>query len=217
MMNEYVCSTTNLVNRTAEKNKLKLSAYKIFFWFVAGGVVGFLIETVWCWFDFGQFTSRTSNLFFPMSCVWGTGCVMICILQYTNRWNNLFYIFVKNMICCALFEFVCGWFGQIVLGVTFWDYTAMPLHIGKYVNMPFCLLWGLLSLAWGKWIYPILDKKLETFLAKAKYSWLQLFVLFMIVTNVISGTALLRMRERQKSPKMKDAVSGEKIYRTNAY
>ncbi|NCB92093.1 MAG: hypothetical protein EOM40_05895 [Clostridia bacterium] len=232
--------TVAVAVKTEKVRKIELVIYKIFCWFVIGGVMGFLIETVWCWFDFGEFTSRTSNLFFPMSCVWGMGCVLICILQCTNKQSNQFFRFVKNAFNCAAFELLCGWFGELYLGVTFWDYSGMPLHIGKYINLPFCLGWGLLSLAWGKWIYPTLDAKLEKFFDKTKRTWIRIFIVFMVVTNLISWTALVRMKERQSDPspsnyiekvydqyfpdpvlqkyfpKMKDAVSGEKIYLTKA-
>ena len=61
---------------------------------------------------------------------------------------------MKCTVLGALFEFLCGYLGEHLLEVTFWDYSAMPLHIGKYINLPFCLVWGGIDVAWVWKIYP---------------------------------------------------------------
>ena len=42
----------------------EFSFYNIFWIFVAGGVIGCILETIWCCFVFGEYSSRSSNLFF---------------------------------------------------------------------------------------------------------------------------------------------------------
>lgn len=107
----------------------------------------------------------------------------------------------------AAFEFICGYLGEHLLQVTFWDYSGVPLHIGTYINLPFCLAWGVVGILWVRKVYPLLTE-----------------------------AALLRMHERQQQkpavnyaeymldrcfsdqilqqffPKMKSTVTGEKIY-----
>lgn len=200
------------------------------------GIGGFLIETVWCWIDFQKFTSRTSNLFFPISCVWGIGGIVLYLLTKRNRWNKCGYIFLKCMVLGTLYEFLCGYFGEKMFGVTFWDYSGFPLHIGKYINVPFCLVWGLLGVLWVKKIYPAIKNNIKVLDRNGKKIWLNILMLFMILSQLFTGMALLRMYERQNGiaakngiermmdvyftdqllqkffPKMKNAVTGEKIY-----
>lgn len=183
--------------KNMEQEKWMLTLYKLFWMFVLGGVIGFLAETVWCRFAFREFTSRTSNLFFPISCIWGFGCVIISLGLKRNRWEHPLYIFLKGTLLCAGFEFLCGCLGELILGVTFWDYTSVPFHIGKYINVPFCFVWGILSFAWIKWVYPFLDEKLEDFLIKTGYVWTRCLFVFMVVTSLITGVALLRMQDRK--------------------
>ena len=60
-------------NLSADRERIMAAVYRLFWIYVVCGVAGFAIETIWCWIDFQEFTSRTSNLFFPISCVWGVG------------------------------------------------------------------------------------------------------------------------------------------------
>lgn len=210
--------------------------YKLFWIYVICGITGFAIETIWCWIDFQEFTSRTSNLFFPISCVWGLGGIVLFLTTLQNRWNNGFYIFIKCSITGTISEFLCGYLGEKLFEVTFWDYTGMPFHIGKYINIPFCIAWGLIGVLWMKKVYPVLEQKIEKGLIEVRRSMLNLFLIFMIASQAITGMALLRMHERKTGleaetriekamdryfpdrilqnffPKMKSTVTGEKNY-----
>ena len=214
----------------------KATFYRLFWIYVICGVAGYCIETIWCWIDFQEFSSRTSNLFFPISCVWGFGGVLFYCLTLKNRWNNSTYIFVKCTLLGAAFEFLCGYLGEHILEVTFWDYSGMPLHIGKYINIPFCLVWGLFGVLWVRKICPFIKQKLDRPAKEQTRPLFLAFVIFMAASQVLTGAALLRMHERQDGksaenhaeqmldqyftdqtlqsffPKMKSTVTGEKIY-----
>lgn len=228
----------NIMNFRIEKVQKKecFAAFHRLFWiYVICGVAGFFIETAWCWFDFQEFTSRTSNLFFPISCVWGFGGVILQLFTGNDRWKSGVYIFVKCTILGAVFEFLCGYLGECLLEVTFWDYSGMPLHLGKYINLPFCLVWGIIGVLWVQKIYPYMEQKLENKTVKIPQAAVRGFVIFMAVSQILTGAALFRMHERQQQieagnyadyimdccftdqtlqsffPKMKSTVTGEKI------
>lgn len=60
----------SLKNEKIQKEEWAGTFYRLFWIYVICGVGGFLIESIWCWIDFHEFTSRTSNRFFPISCIW---------------------------------------------------------------------------------------------------------------------------------------------------
>lgn len=223
-------------NLSADRERIMAAVYRLFWIYVICGVAGFAIETIWCWIDFQEFTSRTSNLFFPISYVWGAGGIVLHLLTRKNRWDNGPYVFIKCTILGASFEFLCGYLGEQLLEVTFWDYSGMPFHIGKYINVPFCLVWGLTGVIWGQKIYPLLKQRLKSPAGRSRRLATNAFLLFMICSQMLTGVALLRMHERQEGrsaagrvehvmdlcftdqrlqeifPKMKSTVTGEKIY-----
>ena len=53
--------------------EIRNSGYLAFWTFFAGGIAGYCLETIWCWFAFGGFSSRTSNLFFSFKYCMGRG------------------------------------------------------------------------------------------------------------------------------------------------
>ena len=219
-----------------QKEEIAGGFYRLFWIYVICDVAGFFIESVWCWIDFQDFTSRISDLFFPISCVWGFGGVLLHLLTVNNRWNHPAWIFVKCTAAGAAFEFLCGYLGEHLLQVTFWDYSGVPLHIGKYINLPFCLVWGAIGVLWVRKAYPLLEEKLGNPKKKSHRTAMRVFVIFLVSSQILTGAALLRMHERQQQkpaenhieyildrcftdqtlqqffPKMKSTVTGEKIY-----
>ncbi len=231
MENVIGCRTEKI-----QKDEITSGFYRLFWIYVICGVAGFFIESLWCWIDFGEFTSRTSDMFFPISCVWGLGGVLVQLFTVNNRWSHPAYIFLKCTVVGAGFEFLCGYLGEHLLQVTFWDYSGVPFHIGKYINLPFCLVWGGIGVLWVRNVYPLLEDKMENRKGKSFRTAVRAFVIFLVSSQVLTGAALLRMHERQQQkpagnyaeyildrwftdqtlqqifPKMKSTVTGEKIY-----
>ena len=189
-----------------EKFAQGFNLYKIFWVFMAGGIMGCLLETIWCYFVFGEISSRTSNMFLPFSTVWGLGCALFSILLHNSRDSRISVIFIKGYVMGGMFEFLCGWICQVVLDVTFWDDTGLPLSIGNYVNLIFCAFWGLVAIAWAKWIYPFCSRMIERIPKKAGVVATWIMVCFMIVTASISCIALMRMNARLENRPPRNAV-----------
>lgn len=189
-----------------ERFAVGYNKYKIFWIFMMGGIMGCILETIWCYFAFGEISSRTSNLFLPFSSVWGLGCALFTVFLHSTKEMKTFNIFIKGYVLGGIFEFICGYFCQVLLGVTFWDYSGLPFTLGHYVNLIFCLFWGVVAIVWAKWIYPFLSKLIERAPRKAGIMVTKVAVCFMVVTAAISGVALLRMSERQLNVPAKNVV-----------
>lgn len=98
----------------------------------------------------------------------------------------------------GMFEFACGFLCEKVLDVTFWDYSALPFSLGRYVNLVFCCFWGLAALCWCRKIYPMIRRILMEKTRKSSRLLTQGFAVFMLLTTLMSGAALLRMSERSQ-------------------
>ena len=177
--------------------EIRNSGYLAFWTFFAGGIAGYCLETIWCWFAFGGFSSRTSNLFFPFSIVWAVGAVLIYIFTKEKQDMPVWKLFIRGCVFCGLFEACCGYLGEFILGVTFWDYSALPLHIGRYVDVLICLVWGGLCVVWVRWVAPRFGRLVRYVRSRKIGRAVTCFLLcFMIGSNLISGLALLRMESR---------------------
>lgn len=183
-------------HRMAEQFAVGFNKYKVFWIFMLGGILGCMLETIWCYFAFGELSSRTSNLFLPFSTVWGLGCALLTLFMHTRGSTRILPVFIKGYILGGVFEFLCGFVCQKALGVTFWDYSGLPFTLGHYVNLIFCVFWGLVAIVWVKWVYPFLSRQIERIPKKAGVLATRCAVCFMIITSIVSGVALLRMSER---------------------
>lgn len=74
------------------------------------------------------------------------------------------------------------------------------------MNLIFCIFWGVVAIAWAKWVYPLLSGLIERAPRKAGILVTKIAVCFMVVTATISGVALLRMSERQLNRPAKNVV-----------
>lgn len=181
----------------ADRSKISIRMCQLFWTFFAGGMAGYIMETIWCYFVFGGFSSRTSNLFFPFSVVWALGAMMLDLLIKGQQKAPAWQLFLKCALFCGVFEFFCGYLGEQILGVTFWDYSGMPLHLGRYVDLYICMIWGGLGMAWGKWGSDVWNSCIRKLVQGKKGRQATIVLIwFMLVSNMISGLALLRMYER---------------------
>lgn len=184
------------VHNFAGRFAVGLNKHKVFWIFMLGGIIGCMLETIWCYFAFGELSSRTSNLFLPFSTVWGLGCALFTIVLHKNKSKKAFPVFIKGYLLGGIFEFICGFVCQKALGVTFWDYSGLPFTLGHYVNLVFCAFWGLVAIVWVKWVYPLLSRNIEKIPRKIGVMVTRCAVCFMIITSLVSCVALMRMSER---------------------
>ena len=81
----------SLKNEKIQKEEWAGTFYRLFWIYVICGVGGFLIESIWCWIDFHEFTSRTSNLF-SRSAAYGDSEEYFCIYLLQKIRKTVSYI-----------------------------------------------------------------------------------------------------------------------------
>ncbi len=113
---------------------------------------------------------------------------------------------MKGYFLGGAFEFICGMVGQLILGVTFWDYSALPFSLDRYVNLMFCCFWGGFSILWVKVLYPLCIKLFHRIPPKVFSKAAVCTICFLIVTEAFTGAALLRMSKRESKPQATNVV-----------
>lgn len=171
--------------------------YKVFWLFLAGALIGDLVETVFCRITLGWWMSRSSVVWGPFSLVWGIGIAMFTLLLYQHRNRSDSFLFVVGTVLGGSFEYFCSVFTEIVFGTIFWDYSKVPFNLMGRINLLYCFFWGIASVIWFRVIYVRISNLIEKIpmLAGKILTWI--LVIFMTVNIVISGIALSRYQERQ--------------------
>ena len=118
---------------------------KLFWIFMTGNVVGFLLETVFALVTTHEFQVRVGLVFGPFIPVYGLGALAILLLPPLVR-DSLPLLFPAAALVCTAVEYVTGLFYEKVFRVSFWDYSHLPLNLGGRVCLLFALFWGVLAL-----------------------------------------------------------------------
>lgn len=114
---------------------------------------GFVLELFFARFMRAKKRDRKCMLFLPLCPVYGLGAILITRLPAFIQSNPLL-LFLFGAAAATAAEYGFDWFYETVLGVRFWDYSALPLNVNGRVCLVFSLFWGLLALALVTWVHP---------------------------------------------------------------
>lgn len=134
-----------------------------FIWyFLFYSALGFLLEVAFTRVTGGTKKDRKCMLFLPLCPVYGVGAVGILLLPSWIQSRPLFLFLAAGLVATGA-EYLLSWLYERAWGVSFWNYSRLPLQIRGRVCLPFALAWGLLSfplvylvqplaVRWGAWL-----------------------------------------------------------------
>lgn len=170
---------------------------KLFWIFMIGNVVGFLLETAYALaLPPHEFELRVSVVFGPFILVYGFGAVVITLLLYRMYNQKDFLIFLASMVIGASFEYLCSLFQQLVFGTVSWEYSDSVLNIGGRTNLMYGFFWGILGLIWVKDLYPVVSRQIERIPKKLGKGLTIVVCIFMVVDMGLSAGAVYRQSQR---------------------
>ena len=174
--------------------------YKFFWIFVIGCVAGVLIETFWCFLITHHIESRTALVIGPFNPIYGFGAILMTLVYIFFKNKNNLVIFISTMLFCGLFETLCSIVQELVFGTISWYYDLDSLGIlGKRTSIIYCIFWGILGIAWIKYIYPLLEKYIEKIQNKIGKILTFILTVFLIFDILLSSAAVYRQKERRNN------------------
>ena len=179
---------------------------KLFWIFMTGNVVGFVLETVYIFLRIHRFEMRAGLVFGPFIPVYGLGAVLITLLLYRMYNQKDIMIFLASMFIGGAFEYLCSFVQQAVFGTVSWEYSDTPLNIGGRTNMMYAFFWGILGLVWVKDLYPALSRLIQKIPKKTGRTLTVVFTIFMVVDILLSAGAVYRQSERVNNIPATNAV-----------
>ena len=123
-----------------------LSPAKLFWLFVIGSFVGFVLETIGCLVTAHHFEVRVGLVLGPFIPVYGIGAVALTLALYRLRGRRELLIFFVAALAGGLVEYLSSLFQELALGTISWEYSDTPLNVGGRTNLMFSLIWGVLGL-----------------------------------------------------------------------
>lgn len=195
-------------------NTERLTFSKLVWIFAACCVVGFTVETLWCYFRHGYIESRKSLVYGPLSVAYGMGGVLLTLVLNHMRNAAGWQVFLAAFLVGTAAEYICSLGQEIVFGSVAWDYSSLPLNINGRVCLLYSLFWGVLGVGWVKLVLPLVDKAAAAMLATLDTVLVWAFVAFFVFDSVLSAGAALRMNEREKG---KPAANSIEVFLDNHF
>lgn len=188
-----------LNQKKSEKSKKKftimgISIWRILAYFIIYSILGFVIETLYGMMTKGVLESRQSFLYGPFCGIYGLGAVIMIIFlhKYQTKYNALF---IGGFIVGSITEYIVSLFGEMILGVKWWDYSGMPLNLNGRICVFFSLFWGFLGMYLIASLNPKIDRLINWVKSKFKtYKSLKAFVsvvtIALLIDCIVTGFAL---------------------------
>lgn len=179
--------------------------YRLIWIFAACCVVGFLVETLWCYLRHGYIESRKSLVWGPLSVAYGMGGVLLTLVLYHFKAAPAPKIFAVAFVVGTVAEYICSLGQEIVFHSVAWDYSNRFLNINGRVCLLYSCFWGILGVFWAKLVMPLTESALNHLPQNAMQLSALVFTVFFVIDCVVSAAAALRMGEREKglAPKNK--------------
>ena len=123
-----------------KKEKIVTMIMKLFWVFIIGSLIGYLVESIVGLVQEGHWVSRKGLLYGPFIPVYGIG-----ILAYyfsVPKIKGISKVFLFSMIMGGLVEYMCSFIQEKCFGTVSWDYTHLWLNINGRTSLLHCLYWG---------------------------------------------------------------------------
>lgn len=170
---------------------------KLFWIFMIGNVVGFVLETVYALVvPPHKFELRVSVVFGPFILVYGFGAVAITLFLYKMYNQKDAMIFIASMFIGGGFEYLCSFLQQAMFGTVSWEYSDSALNIGGRTNLMYAFFWGVLGLVWVKDLYPVLSGWIQKIPRKVGKPLTICVAIFITIDMALSAGAVYRRSER---------------------
>lgn len=152
------------------KGYISLDFFNLFWIFVIGCMIGLVVETIYHWYYYGEYQDRAGMLWGPFSPIYGFGAGFMTILLNRLWRSNWVLIFFSSALIGGVFEYCSSWFMEVAFGIKAWDYTGEWLSIGGRTSGKYMVFWGIMGLAWIKFVLPYLLKFINLIPWKVRYS-----------------------------------------------
>ena len=195
----------NIKNKV-EKKKVLNELIKVFWVFIIGSVIGYVLEMIVGILQNGHFVSRQGLLIGPFIQVYGLGLVTYyLVISRIKNMSNV-KIFILSMILGGVIEYLFSYFQEKLFGTISWDYSNLPFNINGRTSLLHCLYWGTGGVLFVKFILPYIDGLDNLYKYKAYKIITSFLIVFICFDIIISGLAGIRCLERRRNMEAKNDI-----------
>lgn len=171
--------------------------FKLFWIFVFGCIMGYVMEVIFNFVRTGEFETRQGLIYGPFAPVYGIGTLVFYLIL--PKFKKMWQVFLVSGVLGGVTEYLSSYFQEKLFGTISWDYSNQFLNFNGRTSILYCLVWGALGVVFIKFVYPYFDKIFDRVLYKIGTKVITAFAVgFMIFNISISSLAAQREYERRE-------------------
>lgn len=171
--------------------------YSTLFWlFIIGSVLGFVLEGVWCVLMRGHWENHTATVWGPFCIIYGIGAVMVYLFSALLKNANLPVQFAVFTVSGAAVEYFGSLFQELCFGSVSWDYSGHVFNLGGRVSLKMALMWGILGTVFMRFAFPMVHRLFEKMRGTGWRIACVGMTVFMAANLLVTSAAVMRWRAR---------------------
>lgn len=181
-----------------DKRKRAVTYPELFWLFIAGSLLGVLIEGIFCIFHYGRWETHTVTVWGPFCILYGIGAVILYVGAVRLEKYNYAVQFAVFAFVTTVLEYVCGALLKYVLQMRAWDYSGEFLNIDGLVCLNFTVAWGLVGVVFSRWCVPALKLLFSKMCGTGWDIACTCLSIFMAVNLVVTVMCIFRWADRHR-------------------
>ncbi len=178
--------------------KEKLNFYDIFYLFIFGCILGWLVEGIWSLLKKHLLINHSALVIGPFNVVYGVGAVVLTIMLYKIKDASLVKIFKTSFITGSILEYIMSFLMEYMLGFVAWNYSKKFLNIHGRICLTYSIFWGFLGIFWIKLVYPKLKKIIDQQNHEIGTKVMHILTIFLIFDTILTFSAVNRGKAFEK-------------------
>lgn len=171
--------------------------YSTLFWlFIFGSVVGFVLEGLWCILLKGHWEHHSATVWGPFCIIYGIGAVAVYLLSAVLKNQNLLMQFAAFTLSGAAVEYFGSLFQELCFGSVSWDYSGQVLNLGGRASLKMALIWGALGVLFMRFAFPFINRFFDKMRGNGWRIACVAMTVFMAVNLLVTSAAVTRWRAR---------------------
>lgn len=172
-------------------------SYPLLFWlFIAGSLMGFVMEGLFHLIRKGTWAFRVGTLWGPFCVIYGAGAVAMYLVALAVQRKKPLTQFAVFALTGSAVEFLAGVFQMIFFGTQSWNYSSHALNLGGLISPKMTLLWGMAGMALMYIVLPVLLHSFTRLKLERRMVLCRVMTAYMCVNLLMTSIALMRWQER---------------------
>ena len=176
-----------------------LSFPTLFWLFIAGSLLGFVMEGVWHFLRKGTWGFRVATLWGPFCVIYGVGAVAMYLIALLVEKRRPIVQFTAFALAGSAVEYLSSRFQEAAFGTVSWNYSHHAINLGGRISLQMTLIWGVIGMVLMYGILPVLLSAFNRMRLSSRTTLCRMAAVFMCINLLMTSVALMRWQERVQS------------------